>query len=225
MSFLVREIPINERPRERLLKYGAKSLSNYELLAIILRTGYKNQSVLDLSKTILIELEDINNFNEITVNELTKIKGIGKTKAITILAAIEFGKRVNNPSNSNIKINSSKDAYEFLKDSMQNELQENLVCVFLNNNSEVITTKTITIGTINHTIFNPRDILKWALKYSAVAVLLAHNHPSGNPTPSQEDIIVTKKLLQAAKLVDVLIVDHIIIGKNKYYSLLENRKM
>lgn len=225
MSYMVKEMPLADRPRERLLKYGAKSLANYELLAIILGTGSKNQSVLDLAKNILIHFEELNRLNEITVNELMKIKGIGEAKAISIIAAIELGKRVNEPISNNVRITTAKDAYLYLKDSLQNETQENLVCMFLNNNSEIINVKTISIGSISNTIFNPRDILKWALKYSAVAIILAHNHPSGNILPSREDIIVTKNIIQAAKYVDIVVVDHIIIGKNKYFSFLENKKI
>lgn len=225
MSYLVKEIPISERPRERLMRYGAKSLANHELLAIILRTGSFNNSVLDLAKEILIHFEDLDNLNNATIEELKQIKGIGEAKAITIIAAIELGKRVNTPISPNMIINSPVQSYNYLKDLIQHETQENLVCVFLNNQSQVITTKTITIGTLNHTIFNPRDILKWALKLSAAAIIVSHNHPSGNPTPSNEDIIVTKKLVQAARLVDVIIVDHLIIGKNRYYSFLENKKL
>ena len=225
MSFMVKEMPLADRPRERLLKYGVKSLANYEILAIILGTGSKNLSVLDLAKTVLIDLEEINRLNEITVTELMKIKGIGKAKAISIIAAIELGKRVNKPLTGSIKITNSRIAYDYLKDSLQNENQENLVCIYLNNNSEIINTKTITVGSINNTVFNPRDILKWALKYSAVAIIIAHNHPSGNIAPSKEDVIVTRNIVQAAKFVDVLIVDHIIIGKNQYYSFLENKKL
>ena len=225
MSYMVKEMPLADRPRERLIKYGAKSLANYEILAIILGTGSKDQSVLDLAKNDLIHFEEINRLNEITVNELMKIKGIGIAKAITIIAAIELGKRVNEPLIGSMKITNSNQAYEYLKDSLQNENQENLVCIYLNNNSEVINIKTITIGSINNTVFNPRDILKWALKYSAVAIIIAHNHPSGNITPSREDILVTRNIVQAAKLVDILIVDHIIIGKNQYYSFLENKKL
>ena len=225
MSYMVKEIPLADRPRERLLKYGVKSLANYEILAIILATGTKNESVLDLSKNILINFEDLNVLNEVTVSELTKIRGIGQAKAISIIAAIEFGKRVNNPFCSNIKITNSKQAFELLKDMLQNENQENLVCIYLNNNSEVINIKTITVGSINNTVFNPKDILKWGLKYSAVAIIVAHNHPSGNILPSNEDIIVTRNIIQAAHLVDIIFIDHIIIGKNKYYSFLENKKL
>lgn len=225
MSFLVKEMPINERPRERLLKYGVKSLANYELLAIILRTGSLKVSVIDVAKELLFSYPSIDKLNEATVEELKNIKGIGEAKAIEILAAIELGKRINVPVESKVSINSPYQSYLFLKDSMQHESQENLVCVYLNNQSEVIDSKTVTIGTINHTIFNPRDILKWALKLSATGIIIAHNHPSGNPEPSNEDIIVTKKIIQAAKLVDIIIIDHIIIGKNRYFSFLENKNL
>jgi len=225
MSFLVREMPMNERPRERLRKAGVQSLATHELLAIVLRTGCANTSALDVAKTLLYHFESIDKLNEATISELMQIKGIGEAKAIEILAAIELGKRINIPMSSQTVITSPYQSYQYLKDSMQHLTQETLVCVYLNNKSEVIAKKTVTIGTINQTIFNPRDILKWALKLSATALIVAHNHPSGNPEASAEDIMVTKKLIQAAKLVDILVVDHIIIGKNRYFSLLEQQKM
>lgn len=225
MSFFIREIPISERPRERLQKYGVGSLADHELLAIILRTGTPSLSVLDLAKQVLIEFEDLNRLTEVTIEELTKIKGIGRAKAIEILAAIELGKRINLPATDKRIITTPFQSYAYLKERLQNESQENLVCVFLNSQSAVIATRTISIGTGNHTLFNPKDILKWALKYSAAAIIIAHNHPGGNPAPSNEDVLVTKKLIQAAKLMDILLVDHIIIGKNRYYSFLENKKL
>jgi len=225
MSFLVKEMPLNERPRERLLKYGVKSLANHELLAIILRTGSNKLSVIDLSKELLFQYQSLDKLNEATVEELKAIKGIGNAKAIEVLAAIELGKRINVPNVPTVSISSPFQSYLYLKDSMQHESQENLVCVFLNNQSEVIANKVITIGTLNHTIFNPRDILRWALKLSAAGLIIAHNHPSGNPEPSNQDLNVTKKIIQAAKLVDIIIIDHIIIGKNRYFSFLENKKL
>lgn len=225
MSFLVKEMPLEEQPRKRLQKYGVHSLATHELLAIILRTGCQKQSAIDVAKALLYNFDSIDHLNEVTVAELMQTKGIGEAKAIEILAAIELGKRINTPITSNVLISSPQQSYHFLKDSMQHLSQENLVCLFLNLKSEVISQKIITMGTINNTIFNPRDILKWGLKLSASAIIVAHNHPSGNPEPSQEDLIVTKKLVQASKLVDILIVDHIIIGKNRYFSFLEHNKL
>lgn len=225
MSFLVKEIPTNDRPRERLIKYGVRALSDHELLAIILRTGTKNLSVLDLAKKVLIEFQNLNRLNEATVSELSRIKGIGEAKAIEILAAIELGRRINLPVSSKVVLANPYQSYNYLKEIIQNESQEHLVCVYLNTQSEVITTRTISIGTVNQTIFNPKDVLKWALKHSATGIIIAHNHPSGNPTPSNEDHQVTRKIVEAAKLMDIIVVDHIIVGKNRYFSFLENKKL
>jgi len=223
LNHLLKELPENERPRERLEKYGPSSLSDSELIAIILRTGTKNLSVLSLASNILCEYETINDLSEVTIEELCKIKGIHKAKAITLLASIELGKRIvlNNRTENKV-INSPKDAYDYLRTSMENLDHEELVCLFLNIRSEVIRQKRITVGTNNSTLLDPKTILKWALKYSSEYIIVAHNHPSGNPTPSENDRIVTMNLQKAAKEVDIKLVDHIIIGKNKYYSFLEN---
>lgn len=223
MNYMLRELPVEERPRERLIKYGASSLSNYELLAILLRTGTKDCSVINLAKSILMKIENINMLNDITIEELIQIKGVGQVKAIELLAAIELGKRINNPYTLNDVIDTPKKAYLYVKDELQHLTQENLVCLYLNTKSQVIAKKTITVGTISQTIINPRDIFKWAFKFSCFAIIIIHNHPSGHPEPSQPDIIMTKKILEAAKTVDLLLVDHIIIGKNKYYSFQENK--
>ncbi|HHX78555.1 MAG TPA: DNA repair protein RadC [Acholeplasmataceae bacterium] len=223
MKYMLKEMPIDERPRERLLKYGPSALANYELLAIIMRTGSYNKSVLDISKELLIKFQSLDQINEATVAELTKINGIGEAKAISLLAAIELGKRINVPIRKVITIKSPFDSYNYLKDNLQHLNQENLVALYLNSKSEVITLKTVTIGTLNQTIFNIKDILKWALKYSAAGLIVAHNHPSGDPTPSRQDIESTYALVKAAKLMDIIIVDHIIIGKNKYCSLKEKQ--
>ncbi len=225
MSFLVKELPASDRPRERLLKYGVRSLSDHELLAIILRTGTKNISVIDLAKQVLIEFQNLNRLNEATISELKRIRGIGEAKAIELLASIELGRRINLPNSSNLVLTNPFQSFAYLKEIIQNESQEHLICIYLNTQSEVITTRTISIGTINQTIINPKDVLKWALKHSASGIIIAHNHPSGNPAPSNQDFLVTKKIIDAARLMDIIIVDHIIVGKNRYYSFLENKKL
>lgn len=221
MKYMLKEMPIDERPRERLIKYGPSSLANYELLAIIIRTGSYKKSVLDISKELLIKFHSLDQINEATVAELTQVSGIGEAKAISLLAAIELGKRINIPTNNIVVIKSPFDSYNYLKDNLQHLNQENLVALYLNSKSEVIVLRTVTIGSLNQTIFNIKDILKWALKYSAAGLIIAHNHPSGDPTPSRQDIESTHALIKAAKLMDIIIVDHIIIGKNKYCSLKE----
>ncbi|MDD3382285.1 MAG: DNA repair protein RadC [Bacilli bacterium] len=222
MRFLLKDIPVEDRPRERLEKYGPNVLSNYELLAIILRTGYKEVSVLDLSKDVLLKIEKLHKLSEITITELKGIKGIGKAKAIEIIAAIELGKRINTPLLNEIKLNSARATYLLVKEEMQNLSQEYFMCIYLNSKSEIIEKRILSIGTSNITIFHPRDILKWAIKLSASGIILVHNHPSGDPSPSNADIKVTKEIVNASKLVDIKIVDHIVIGKEKYYSFNES---
>lgn len=221
MKYMLKEMPIEERPRERLKVFGPTALANYELLAIIIRTGSLKKSVLDLAKELLIKFKSLDKINEATITELMQISGIGEAKAISLLASIELGKRINLPVNSLITIKSPTDSYNYLKDNLQHLNQENLVALYLNSKSEVLALRTVTIGSLNQTIFNIKDILKWALKYSAAGLIVAHNHPSGDPSPSRQDIESTQALINAAKLMDVIIVDHIIIGKNRYCSLKE----
>lgn len=224
MKYTLKEIPKEERPRERLVRYGAKALSNQELLAIILTTGTKGISVIEVANQILITFKQISRLQEVTIKELSSITGIGKAKAIILLAAIELGKRINTNSNIHTIITSPKVAYHYLQANMNYLNQEHLVCLYLNIKSEVIEHRTISIGTINMTVFNPKDIFKWALKLSASFVIVAHNHPSGDPTPSSNDKVMTKKITAMGKAVDIEVVDHIIIGKGRYYSFLEHRE-
>lgn len=222
--YLLKEIPYDERPRERLVKNGAKSLSIQELIAIILVTGTKNMSVVDVANRVIMNYNNLSEINETTINELCMIEGIGKAKAISLLAAIELGRRIFKNVTTNKIIHSPKDAYEYLDCDMRHLAQENLVSLYLNVKGEVISLKTITIGTINSTVFDAKIIFKWAFKLSAYAIVLAHNHPSGDPTPSANDIEMTNKILEMSKTLEIKIIDHIIIGKDKYFSFLENNK-
>lgn len=215
MMFL-KEIPIWERPREKLLYNGASNLTNQELIAIILRTGTKNQNVLELSEKVLLELESIGDMKSISITELMNIKGIGLSKAITLVAAVELGRRVSNFVSPTYKINDGKDVFNLLKDEFQHKDQEHFVGIYLNNQGEMLAKKIITIGNNSQTIFDHKELLKWALKYNAAGLIIAHNHPSGNPHPSKADMIVTKKLIEQANLLEINFLDHIIIGKNFY---------
>jgi len=161
--------------------------------------------------------------NEATITELTSVKGIGKAKAIELLAAIELGKRINMPNDYRITITSPYSSYNYLKTRLENLNQETFKCLYLNSRNHVIAERVISIGTLNQTIVHPRDILKWALKYSAYGILVAHNHPSGDPEPSMNDIKITEALIEATATVGILFVDHIIIGKNRYYSFMEKK--
>ena len=223
MKYYLHELPNDNLPRERLAKLGASSLSDYELLAIILRTGTKNESVIEMSKKLLAEFKHISNLNNTTISELMEIKGIGSTKAIELLAAIELGRRVNSLNIAKVTIMSSQDIFNYLKYRMQSLTQEQLIAIYLNVKSEIIDTKVLTIGTANQTIIDPKEVMKWALKLSSSHVVIAHNHPSGDPTPSRQDIASTDYLISFAKSLDIISVDHIIIGQNKYFSFSKRR--
>ena len=218
MKYILKEMSDMEKPREKLFWLGPQALSDYELLAILLRTGSKNKSVIDLSIDILKQLNTINDLQNITIEELLKHKGIGKTKAIELIATIELGKRISNYNNKIEYIKSTKDAYYYLKGKMSHLEQEHLHAIFLSPNNKIIADKIINIGTSTQTIASPKDVIKWALKMSAYAIIIAHNHPTGVVVPSKQDIDYTLELKTACELVDIKLLDHIIIGKNNYFS-------
>lgn len=219
MNLKVKELPKEERPREKYKENGFARLSNADLIAILLRTGSKELSVTELAFQILNEIGSIEQLQNTSLEALSKMKGVGEVKAITILCAIELGKRVNEQKEiKQEKIKNAEDLYQIFAPKMQHLTQEHLIAVFLNTKNQIIDYQTIFIGTSNKSIVHPRDIYKEALKYAAVKIMILHNHPSGDPTPSKEDIIFTKRLLEAGNILQIPLLDHLIIGKNKYYS-------
>ena len=220
----IKEIPVNDRPRERLINSGSNTLSNEELLAIILDTGTKDKSAKDLAISVLSKINHISELKYINYQNLISIKGIGISKATKILSLIELSKRINVKLETlnNIKANNSKVIYEYFKDKLMDEKQEYFYCLYLNNKKRIIKNKLLYIGTINQTLIHPRDIFKEAYLLSASAIICIHNHPSGNTVPSKEDIIMTKNLKEVGLIMGINVVDHIIIGKNNYYSFFEN---
>ncbi len=219
-----KEVPYDERPREKAMKYGIQSLSNTEILAIILRTGSKEKNVLEVSQKLLYQIDKISNLKDITINELTNIKGIGKTKAITILASIELGMRIIRNDNELKTYTTPRQVFEYLYPKVKLLNKECLYALYLNTRGGLIQEVLITQGTVNSSLVDGKDIFKWALKLSATAIILVHNHPSGDSTPSIQDIKSTEKLVQMSKMMDVIILDHIIIG-NDYYSMKEESKV
>jgi len=201
------------------LMRGAGSLSTHELLAILLRTGSKDESVLDLARRVLTKIETLDQFSELAPGELTTIKGIGPTKAVEILAAVELGRRITNHHPDRKVLSSPEDIYVALKDELIHAHQEQLVALFLNVKSELIAKRTMFVGTINGTLIHPREIYKWAYKHSAYAIILVHNHPSGDPTPSKEDIEMTRTLLKVGETMGIRIIDHVIIARKGFYSI------
>lgn len=219
MSLMIREMPIEEKPRERLLKYGVTSLSNEELLAILLRCGTKNISVKEVAMNILISIEKLNNLDNISINKLATIKGVGKVKAMTIISALELGRRIylsNEPAK--IRIKTTDIVYELFKNKFKFATQENLIAIYLNPKREIIEYKTIYIGTVDSSVAHPREIFKEAFNLSASSIIIIHNHPSGDPTPSKDDIAFTKKIEKTGEIMSIPLIDHMIFGHNSYSS-------
>ena len=220
----IKEIPLNDRPMERLINNGVETLSNEELLAIILKTGTKGNSAKELSSLLLSKIGGIKKLNDINFEYLNKFKGIGMSKACVLLSAIELSKRINREIDSikNIKLNNSEVVYKFYKDKIGNKKQEYFYCVYLDNQKNIIDDKLLFIGTINYSVVHPREIFKEAYILGASAIICVHNHPGNNPLPSKQDLEVTNNLIDVGKMLGIKVVDHIIICKEKYYSFLEN---
>ncbi|WP_125152610.1 RadC family protein [Clostridium rectalis] len=216
------DLPKNERPRERLFRYGVESLSNVELLALILRTGNKNENILSFCGRIMKISGGLNGILNLSLDELIKIKGIGKAKASQILALGELSKRFRSfKSGSDYQIKAPDDVALLVMEEMKGLKQEFLKVVMLNTKNYIINIKNIFIGTLNSSIIHPREIFKEAIKNSSSAIIMCHNHPSGDPTPSNEDINVTYRIDQCSKLIGIDLLDHIIIGDGVYISLKE----
>ena len=218
----LKELPVSELPRERLVSVGESNLTNEELLSIIIRTGTKNESVKEVSNNILKSIDSINDLNNITLNELSRIKGVGLVKAITIKASIELGKRVSNIEIKNMmKLNNSDIVHDTFKRLFIGLKQEKLLAIYLDNKKRLIDYKIITIGTKDETMFHPRDILRNAIKSNASGIIIIHNHPSGDVTPSSADIEMTNKLISASNIIGIPLLDHLITNTKKYYSFFE----
>ncbi len=219
---MIRDLPYEERPRERLLLEGATYLSNAELLAILLRTGSKGQSALAIAQTLLKQVRGLKFLNEITIEELVSIQGIGESKAVQLLASIELGKRITKASHiKQDAILSPEDCVSFLSADMKHLTQEHFVVLFLDTKNYIMGQKTIFIGSLNKAIVHPREVFKEAIKRSSASVICAHNHPSGDATPSQQDIQLTHRLYEAGELIGIRLLDHLIIGDNQFTSLKE----
>lgn len=218
----IHDVHAADRPRERLIRQGAQSLSNQELIAILLGTGTKNESVLAVANRVLLNFEKLHNLKYATLEEMVAIKGIGEVKAIGLLAAIELGRRLASKDvEERFTIRSPEDAASFLMQDMTSLQQEHFVCLFLNVKNQVIHKKTIFVGSLNASIVHPREIFREAVKRSAASIICSHNHPSGVPTPSPEDIDVTNRLYEAGKIVGVDLLDHVIIGDHQFISMKE----
>lgn len=222
LTLKIKDVHEADRPRERFLRQGASSLSNQELIAILLRTGTKEESVLLLANRILMKFEKLHALKDATIEEITSIKGIGEAKAIQLLAAVELAKRLARKEyDTRFSIRSPEDAAKLLIPEMSSLNQEHFVVLFLNTKNQVMHKQTIFIGSLNASIVHPREIYREAVKRSAACIICAHNHPSGVVTPSAEDIDVTNRLVEAGLIMGIELVDHLIIGDHTYLSMKE----
>ena len=225
-TLMIRDVHEADRPRERLIRQGAESLSNQELIAFLLRTGTKQESVLHLANRVLTYFEQLHELKTATIEEMTAVKGIGEAKGVQLLAAIELGRRLaQQKTDRKFTVRSPKDAATFLMADMTSLNQENFVVLFMNVKNQVLHRQTIFIGSLNASIVHPREIFREAVKRSAASIICAHNHPSGNPSPSPEDIEVTKRLQEAGKIMGIELLDHVIIGDHQFISLKEKGYM
>lgn len=223
MNYKIKDLPLDERPREKLKLKGKEALSNEELVAIILKTGNREKSVKDLSIELVKTLQSIQDLNNITIGDLTKIKGIKEAKALTLIAAIELGRRVFSAlPEEKYKITSALDIFDFFKSKIIGLKQEKLFAVFLNTKNEIITYETVFMGTQNKSVTHPREIFNLAIRHSAVKIILVHNHPTNDPTPSAEDIEFTKVMKEAGLLLQIPVIDHIVIGETKFFSFFDH---
>ena len=220
--YRIKEIPKEERPRERLKEVGVEQLTNVEILSIILKTGTKNKNVKDLAIDILNHY-DLNKLKDISINDLMKIKGIGEVKAIELLASIELGKRILLKDVKKLEIlDNPKIIWESSRYLLNEKKQEYFYCLYFDNKQRLIERKLLFMGTINRSITHMREIFKEAYKLSASSIVCIHNHPSNDVTPSKEDIKFTKNLFKTGELQGIPVADHIIIGDDSYYSFYEH---
>lgn len=227
-TLLIKDLPDSEKPRERLLSYGAEALSNSELLSVLIQTGTGNLSALDLANRVLcLDKESgVRFLSSCTQEQLMDIHGIGPSKACQILAAVELGKRVfSGDFLEKPRITSPEDIADVFMPKMRNLNREEFRVCFLNTKNEVMAHDVISIGSLNASIVHPREVFSQAIKRSAASIILVHNHPSGNPEPSREDIEITNRLSESGLLLGIKVIDHVIIGKGKWYSLKANGDM
>lgn len=223
----IKEIPVNDRPREKMAERGVTALTDAELLAILLRTGTAEKSALDIGSELADNGGLYKRLAGITrLTELTNIKGLGQAKAATVLAALEIGRRIASAKPlEKIHLSCPQEAAEFLMPRLRYAIKEQFVVVLLNSKNKVIGTEVVSEGSLSNSIVHPREVFVPALLQHAAAIMVAHNHPSGEPSPSLEDRELTSMLVRSGKVLGIPLVDHIIIGDGNYYSFLENEAL
>ncbi len=218
----IKDLPKSDRPREKLIAKGVENLKDSELLAILLRTGTIGKNVIEIASQILSKYSK-KRLLQMTYQDLSKISGIDSAKATTLLAAFELSKRALEVNDTNLPvISDAKDAVAQLSD-MRDLKKEHLVALYLNAKNQLVHKETISMGTLNANLVHPREVFEPALKYSAAQIIAVHNHPSGDPKPSEDDLEVTKRLTEAGKMMGIELMDHVIISKNSHFSFKEEK--
>lgn len=224
MTVMVRDLPKEERPREKLIQQGAASLSDTELLAILLRTGTSSVSVLHLAEEVLAKYQDkgLVSIMNISPQEIASVHGVGLAKAATIVAAVELGRRLSTRAAQKLeKIEGPEDVARYASPLLRFEQKEHFLVMLLDVRNRVLAMPTVSIGSLTASVAHPREIFREAIRYSAANMILIHNHPSGDPTPSREDIQITKQMMKAGEIMGIPVLDHIIIAGDGFLSLKE----
>jgi DNA repair protein RadC len=223
----VKELPLEDRPREKLLLRGAQNLSDAELIAILLRTGVKGKNVVQVAIDLKNQFGGLNYLSSQSVESITKVLGIGKDKAATLVAAFEIGRRADAQKKlfSLKKISSPSDIAAIFIPLLRDKVKEEFYVICLSSGNKILKIEKISEGSLNASVIHPREVFKVAIENNSANIILLHNHPSGNTEPSNEDIAITKKLVEAGKLMEIQVFDHLIIGGNNFTSLIEKRIM
>jgi len=221
-STTIREMSPGEQPVERLFTMGPQALSNGELLSCIIRTGSTGENAISLSNRILSELGNLKQLSVASPSQLIRINGIKKKKASQIIACFEIARRLESfKEEAKPKINSPEDVYRRLYPAMRESKKEHFIELCLDTKNQILKEETVSVGSLNANIVHPREVFKTALAESAAHIIVVHNHPSGDPTPSREDIEITKKLVEAGKIIGIDVLDHVIIGNDRHFSMKE----
>ncbi|HSL87882.1 MAG TPA: DNA repair protein RadC [Ignavibacteriaceae bacterium] len=221
----IKDLPVDDRPREKLTLRGPQSLTDAELIAILLRTGTKCKSVVTVAQEMITKEGNLARLATRSLADLRKNIGVGKDKAATLLAAFEISRRILSQEKwlSDKRVTSPEDVANIFIPLFRDEVKEKFIVVCLNSANKIIAYDTISVGNLNSSVVHPREIFKTALEQNAASIILLHNHPSGNPDPSNEDIAITKKLVESGKIMDIPVYDHIILAGNNHTSFVEKR--
>lgn len=214
----VREIENDQRPREKALRFGLETLTDEELVAVLLQSGNRQRSVFDLAQDVLVLSDHLSSFFDLNAGELMRIQGIKKVKALTLLAAVELAKRALRAQSYRTGIRTPKDVVRWFQMEFGYLKQEHFIVVFLDIKGQILSHRTLFVGTLNESCVHPRDIFREAFLQNASSILLVHNHPSGNPNPSVTDLECTKRIEEVGKTMGISLMDHIIVGRNRWYS-------